>query len=86
MQRALIQYRNPDNYDLVKEALLKAGREDLIGFDEKCLIRPRKPKEMKDSIGKNKRKNDNRTKKEGTKETNKKQKKTLRNVHKKKTR
>ncbi|MEE1250706.1 MAG: YgiQ family radical SAM protein [Lachnospiraceae bacterium] len=86
MQRALIQYRNPDNYDLVKEALLKAGREDLIGFDEKCLIRPRKPKEMKDSIGKNKRKNDNRTKKEGTKETNRKQKKTLRNVHKKKTR
>ena len=41
MQRALIQYRNPKNYDLVKEALLKAGREDLIGFDKKCLIRPR---------------------------------------------
>ena len=42
MQRALIQYRNPDNYDLVKEALIKGGREDLIGFDKKCLIRPRK--------------------------------------------
>ena len=41
MQRALIQYRNPKNYELVKEALLKAGREDLIGFDKKCLIRPR---------------------------------------------
>ena len=41
MQRALIQYRNPNNYDLVKEALIKAGREDLIGFDKKCLIRPR---------------------------------------------
>lgn len=41
MQRALIQYRNPANYELVKEALLKAGRGDLIGFDEKCLIRPR---------------------------------------------
>ncbi len=41
MQRALIQYRNPVNYELVKEALLKAGRTDLIGFDEKCLIRPR---------------------------------------------
>ncbi|MBQ4301115.1 MAG: YgiQ family radical SAM protein, partial [Lachnospiraceae bacterium] len=41
MQRALIQYRNPENYDLVKEALLKAHREDLIGFDEKCLIPPR---------------------------------------------
>lgn len=42
MQRALIQYRNPSNYDLVKEALHKAGREDLIGFDKKCLIKPRK--------------------------------------------
>ena len=41
MQRALIQYRNPKNYDLVKEALIKAGRSDLIGFDKKCLIRPR---------------------------------------------
>ena len=86
MQRALIQYRNPDNYDLVKEALLKAGREDLIGFDEKCLIRPRKPKEMKDSIGKTRRKNDSGAKKERIREANKKQKKTLRNVHKKKTR
>ena len=44
MQRALMQYRNPKNYDLVHEALVKAGREDLIGFDEKCLIRPVKPK------------------------------------------
>ncbi|MCF2641312.1 YgiQ family radical SAM protein [Roseburia hominis] len=86
MQRALIQYRNPDNYDFVKEALLKAGREDLIGFDEKCLIRPRKPKEMKDSIGKTRRKNDSGAKKERIREANKKQKKTLRNVHKKKTR
>ena len=41
MQRALIQYRNPKNYELVKEALIKAGRTDLIGFDKKCLIRPR---------------------------------------------
>ena len=44
MQRALIQYREPKNYDLVKEALLKAGRNDLIGFDKKCLIPPRKRK------------------------------------------
>lgn len=43
MQRALIQYRNPNNYELVREALVKGGREDLIGFDRKCLIRPRKP-------------------------------------------
>ena len=40
MQRALIQYRNPKNYYLVKEALITAGREDLIGFDKRCLIRP----------------------------------------------
>lgn len=42
LQRALIQYRDPKNYDLVVEALRKAGREDLIGFDEHCLVRPRK--------------------------------------------
>ncbi len=42
MQRALIQYRNPNNHALVMEALIKGGREDLIGFDRKCLIRPRK--------------------------------------------
>lgn len=42
MQRALIQYRNPKNYDLVYEALIKANRKDLIGFGKKCLIRPRK--------------------------------------------
>ncbi len=42
MQRALIQYRDPKNYELVKEALHRAGREDLIGFDKKCLIPPRK--------------------------------------------
>ena len=41
MQRALIQYRDPSNYALVKEALLREGREDLIGFGEKCLIPPR---------------------------------------------
>lgn len=42
MQRALIQYRRPENYDLVKEALIKEGREDLIGFGPGCLIPPRK--------------------------------------------
>ena len=44
MQRALIQYRNPKNYDLVREALVLAGRTDLIGFDKQCLIRPRNMK------------------------------------------
>ena len=44
MQRALMQYRNPKNYDLVHEALVKAERTDLIGFGPKCLIRPAKGK------------------------------------------
>lgn len=73
MQRALIQYRNPKNYDLVYEALKLAGREDLIGFGDKCLIKPRK-------IGKNVYEN------QGQKNNNSKpqKKKTIRNVHKKK--
>lgn len=89
MQRALIQYRNPKNYDLVYEALTIAGREDLIGFDKKCLIRPRKPK-AETSTYSTKYSSDNSKKKHivsgdkksKTKETAK--KKTIRNVHKKK--
>ena len=42
MQKALMMYRKPENYDLVKEALIKAGRQYLICFDKKCLIAPRK--------------------------------------------
>ncbi|MBU3112815.1 YgiQ family radical SAM protein [Clostridium lacusfryxellense] len=42
MQRALMQFKNPDNYNIVKEALIKAHREDLIGFDKKALI-PSRP-------------------------------------------
>ncbi len=41
MQRALIQYRDPKNYELVKEALLECGRTDLIGYGKECLIPPR---------------------------------------------
>ena len=44
MQRALIQYRDPKNYALVREALEKADRQDLIGFGKECLIRPYPPK------------------------------------------
>ncbi len=44
MQRALIQYRNPKNYYLVREALVAAHREDLIGSGPKCLIRAVPPK------------------------------------------
>jgi hypothetical protein len=40
MQRALLQYKRPENRNLVREALIRAGREDLIGFDEKCLVKP----------------------------------------------
>jgi uncharacterized radical SAM protein YgiQ len=45
MQRALIQYRDPKNYALVREALQKAGRQDLIGFGPECLIRPYRKRE-----------------------------------------
>ena len=41
MQRALMQYKKPNNYALVREALLKANRPDLIGYDKKCLIKPK---------------------------------------------
>ncbi|MDY2700481.1 MAG: YgiQ family radical SAM protein [Lachnospiraceae bacterium] len=71
MQRALIQYRNPKNYELVYEALVKAGREDLIGFDRKCLIKPKRADAVKNRMD---GKNQNKPIK----------KKTIRNVHKKK--
>ncbi len=77
MQRALIQYRNPKNYDLIYEALTLAGRTDLIGFDKKCLIRPRKPAAGREVItGKARAVQKPETKK----------KKTIRNVHKRKER
>lgn len=77
MQRALIQYRNPKNYDLVCEALKLAHREDLIGFDKHCLIRPRRKFEGKKKNYNNKTKQEIPNKKV-------KPKKTIRNVHKKK--
>ena len=40
MQRALLQWFRPDKKKLVIEALKKAGREDLIGYGPKCLVRP----------------------------------------------
>ncbi|MDE5933930.1 MAG: DUF3362 domain-containing protein, partial [Lachnospiraceae bacterium] len=86
LQRALIQYRNPSNYELVREALIKAGREDLIGFSEKCLIRPRKMQEER----KEKRTKESRKRNEGGNVLNHKEKrktkgKTIRNVHKRKS-
>ncbi|MBE5929690.1 MAG: YgiQ family radical SAM protein [Lachnospiraceae bacterium] len=82
MQRALIQYRNPKNYELVEEALKLAHREDLIGFDKKCLIRPRsggRPGEYGGSFGKGKGAGQARQKPAAPAK-----KKTIRNVHKKK--
>ncbi|MFA6366424.1 MAG: DUF3362 domain-containing protein, partial [Candidatus Hydrogenedentales bacterium] len=43
MQRALLQYNAPANAELVREALTVAGREDLIGTGQRCLIRPSVP-------------------------------------------
>ena len=86
MQRALIQYRNPNNYELVKEALLKGGRADLIGFDKKCLIRPRQtasgaPSGKRDAgVGHNGRSD----RAAHSAKNAKGRKKTIRNVHKKK--
>jgi len=75
MQRALIQYRNPKNYDLVMEALKSANRMDLVGFGKECLIRPRQGNSFGQSNSKQPAK--------GKKEVPKK-KKAIRNVHKKK--
>ena len=81
MQRALIQYRNPNNYDLVMEALKKEGREDLIGFSKECLIRPRNmDKKASVQYGQDKKSNYNNAKRA----EKPKKKKTIRNVHKKK--
>lgn len=51
MQRALLQFDKPDNYNLVLKALQKAGREDLIGFSENALIKPRRNKDVSKNIG-----------------------------------
>ena len=82
MQRALIQYRNPENYELIKEALIKAGREDLIGFDRRCLIRPKGAD--KKYAGSQVRTDRRETHKNSPTSGVKKKKKTIRNIHKKK--
>ena len=72
IQRALMQYKNPANRELVLEGLKLAGRMDLVGYDKKCLIRPIREKASgtggKAGIQQEKRGN--------------KKKKTIRNVHK----
>lgn len=78
MQRALIQYRNPKLYDLVYEALHRAGRTDLIGYGPQCLIRPKKggAAGQPSSAG--------YARKRAAAGNARKKKKTIRNVHKKK--
>ena len=88
MQRALIQYRNPKNYDLVIEALRKAGREDLIGFDKHCLVRPRKIKSDYKKYDNDKSKSKKQGKFGNTGNNKKnigKKKSAIRNVHSKKS-
>ncbi|MCU6697492.1 YgiQ family radical SAM protein [Laedolimicola ammoniilytica] len=93
MQRALIQYRDPKNRDLVREALERCGRRDLIGYGPKCLLRPAggRPGErsgQKTDFRKNSSGNKagGRTKQAETNVRNNvgAKKKTIRNVHKKK--
>ncbi len=88
MQRALIQYRNPGLYDLVPEALRRAGRMDLVGYGPKCLIRPEQSRDNRAAVRQH----------AGSRHTGKtdinrrtaenprfrKKKKTIRNIHKKK--
>lgn len=50
MQRALLQFKNPENYDIVKEALISVGREDLIGNSPRCLIRASKTDTRKNIV------------------------------------
>ena len=99
MQRALIQYRNPKLYDLVAEALEKAGRTDLIGYGPKCLIRPRRDDRTQSSGSSSRARGANSGAKartgggkpdsrkpagRGPQADKKRKKKTIRNIHRKK--
>lgn len=97
MQRALIQYRDPKNYDLVMEALKKAHRMDLVGFDKHCLIRPRKFEGKSEQKTKNRKTQNQKAQSQKTQNQkmsgkpgrndrgkNSQKKKSIRNVHKKK--
>lgn len=86
MQRALIQYRDPKNYDLVMEALRMTNRMDLVGFGSKCLIRPRKLHgEMNSDTGQKKNHSQKHKNQESRNRESKNtvpKKKAIRNVHK----
>lgn len=88
MQRALIQYRNPELYDLVLEALRRAGRMDLVGYGPKCLIRPKRSHENHAAVPYRANKRGtvkNRiSRKPAVENHSRRKKKTIRNIHKKK--
>jgi len=88
MQRALLQYKMPEKQVLVREALIKAGREDLIGFGPKCLVKPlsgRKTEQQsrRATTGTKRKQAEQGQNKAGKVEAGRK-KKTIRNIHKKK--
>ena len=63
MQRALLQYFNPKNKEIVVEALRKAGRTDLIGNGKNCLVSmPQNMRNQKNSQGKQNNRNNNKNK------------------------
>ena len=96
MQRALIQYRNPQNYDIVLEALKKAGRMDLVGYNKHCLLRPKRHGEKNQGTSYSKSRAPERGNDSGHRNTSGSgnasggkrpyKKKAIRNVHKKKGR
>ena len=53
LQRALLQYYIPENAASVREALISAGRRDLIGYGPQCLVTPSAPKKQNSNKGKN---------------------------------
>ena len=59
MQRALLRYFAPESHDLVEQALIKAHRTDLIGYSDKCLIRPSVKKNGQKNNGSNIKKSSN---------------------------
>lgn len=79
MQRALLQYKMPEKQALAREALVRAGREDLIGFGPKCLVRP--PGDQKRVTG---QKKNGSGRSAAGKPDGRRKKKTIRNIHKKK--
>ncbi len=84
MQRALLQFSVPHNYNLVKEALIKADRDDLIGSGSKCLIPEVPPRQRKSTSKVGHNKTDNKTTTKTFGKPNNKSKNSSENKHSKK--